>query len=101
MRWDATVDLVHRVRERAADGSFPPAQDVVTTVFCNRNTVGHNTLVGWTETSIKPVAAVQVHSSDYDDQAIAILDGKEYSVERVSRRGDFTTLTLGRMGRNV
>lgn len=101
MRWNTTIELIHYEREQGADGSFKKAEKVSETVFCNKQTIGHSALAGWTSANLKADAAVQVRTEDYKGQEAALFDGVEYTVERASAKGDFTVLTLGRMGRNA
>lgn len=101
MRWDAQIDLVDYVRIPGDDGSYSDSEKNVTTVFCNRNTVGHRAVEGRHYAYLKADSAVQLRFQDYSGQKEAVLDGIEYTVEIAMRRGDFVILTLGRMGRNA
>lgn len=100
MRWDAQIDLITHEWEPNDDGSYVRSPETVTTVFCNRNTVGKKMVEGRYSAYIKADAAVQIRTQDYENQEEAEFEGVRYTIEEVFRRGDFVTLTLGRMGRN-
>ena len=101
MRWNAVITLVGLPNSyQDGEGVWHDSDVPQDTVFCNVMSVGGEEWFRAKEAGLMADAKVQVHSIDYSGQEQVILEGRPYTVERVARRGDFVTLTLGRRYQN-
>ena len=96
MRFDSVATLFKEVTETDERGNMRVVKGESSEVFVNRYTIGLSSYMAAQEAGLHADAEVQLRSVDYGGEDIAILDGTEYTVERVSDSGDFTTLTLAK-----
>lgn len=69
-------------------------------VFVNPYTLGASTWVAARAAGLKADSQIELRSCEYDNQQTIIFEDIEYEIERVSDKGEFTTLTLKRRANN-
>lgn len=93
MRFNSQITLVSVNLVQQANGSFKETE-TKTDVFANRRSIGASVWAAERSIGLHADAEVQIRTCDYNGAQNAILDGTEYSIERVSTSGDFCILTL-------
>lgn len=96
MRYNSVATLFKEVVETDERGNMAPVKGEPHEVFVNRFSIGMSAFMAAREAGLHADAEIQLRAIDYDDENIAVMDGKEYTVERVDCSGDFTQLTLAR-----
>lgn len=100
MRYSSSIYLVSVATAQNDEGAVFARRER-RRVFCNERAVGASAWAAARASGLMADAEVEVRSCDYDGQQEAELNGCEYAVERASRKGEFTVLTLGRTVANV
>lgn len=96
MRYDAVATLYSETVEADSRGNLKPVKGEPKEVYANKYTIGMTTYVNARSAGLHADAELQLRTVDYDGENIAILEGIEYTVERVSDSGEFTYLTLAK-----
>ena len=97
-RWNDTITLLSLPHSHQDEtGSWVKGEPVPTEVFCNQFYTGMSDRQNPVDAGLMDVADVQVRTEDYDDQPNAVFHGRDYTVMRVTRSGEFTRLLLERM----
>lgn len=93
MRFNSVCTLVALTESNDAEGNAIYEREE-TEVFCNEYSVSASAFMAAQAAGLHADAEIQLRTDEYDGQETAILDGQEYSIERVENTGDFTRLTL-------
>lgn len=96
MRFDSVATLFTEVVQPDEMGNLKPVKGEPHEVFVNTYSIGLSSFMAAREAGLHADAEIQLRSVDYGGENIAVLDGKDYTVERVDGSGDFATLTLAR-----
>lgn len=99
-RYKDILTLVSLTTNQTDDGSLVHDRQE-RDVFANRYEIGAATYVAARSVGLRADAEFQIRTVDYAGEQVAVYDGKEYDVERVSDTGEFTRLTLARKLSNV
>lgn len=67
-----------------------------TDVFVNRYTLGAAAWAAARSNGLHSDSTVEMRSCDYNGEQVVEYQGETYDVERVSNKGEFTTLTLAK-----
>lgn len=96
-RWNDTITLLSVPSPyQDAGGAWHDGKREPKELFCNRLTMSLSQTASALDLGMRDVLQVQVRTVDYDGEDQAQYDGKTLEVTYAARRGDTTTLTLGR-----
>lgn len=96
MRYDSVATLFKEVVETDERGNMKPVKGEPHEVFVNPFAIGLSAYMAAQEAGLHADAEIQLRAVDYNGEDIAIMDGVEYTIERVQDTGDFTQLTLAK-----
>lgn len=96
--WSDEITLIglKEPEERVNSNGFAnPMIETKSTVFCNEKSIGYSEYFKSEQAGITLDAKVEVHSVDYDNQKIAIFNGKRCSILKTYKiNDDVIELTL-------
>lgn len=96
MRFDSVAELYSETLQADPKGNMIRVKGEPREVFANRYEVGMSSYMAAQEAGLHADAEIQVRAIDYQGEEIALMDGIEYTVERVQDSGEFVRLTLAR-----
>lgn len=96
MRFNSVATLFTEVVQSDPKGNLNPVKGEPHDVFANEFSIGASTYMAAQEAGLHADAEIQLRSIDYGGENVAVLNGDEYTVERVEDSGDFTRLTLAK-----
>ena len=99
MRYAKDITLIAVKSSQMDNGSWSEVLEEKQT-FCNPYAIGTSAYMAAQVAGLHADAEVELRSCEYDGQQRAVIDGIEYSVERVLEKGEFTRLTLSKRANN-
>ena len=96
MRYNSVATLFSEVVEPDSYGNLKPTKGEPHDVYINKYSVGMTTFMAAQEAGLHADSEIQLRTIDYNGENIAVVEGTEFTVERVDDTGDFTRLTLAK-----